>query len=123
MTDPIDTYEVVPADGPDRLVPLDIATIKATIAEATALTYPASLASTALTLYGHLGVLLAAAAEQHPDLIASVGRRLTHGIPDATKHPERTRQWVEESARTAAQLLALVTADEATELRHAAARQ
>ncbi|MGI5337344.1 hypothetical protein ACQEVS_08080 [Streptomyces sp. CA-181903] len=70
-------------------------------------------------LKGHLGLLMPIVAGAHPELVASVGRRLEYEPPDAYRYPQCARQWGEESARTADQLLGLALADEDAEHRHA----
>ncbi|WP_116209315.1 hypothetical protein [Streptomyces olivoreticuli] len=76
------------------------------------------LAKAIKRLKGHLGLLIPVAAGAHPELVASVGRRLQYEPPDAHQYPECARQWAEESARAARQLLGLAVADEGAEQWH-----
>ncbi|MFI0740603.1 hypothetical protein ACH4PU_21300 [Streptomyces sp. NPDC021100] len=102
------------------LAPLDVVTIKATIRRSLGEPLSADERSAVNEdLKGHLGLLMPIVAGAHPELVASVGRRLEYEPPDAYRYPECARQWGEESARTAEQLLGLALADEDAEHRHA----
>ncbi|MFC5720862.1 hypothetical protein ACFP1Z_11860 [Streptomyces gamaensis] len=120
------SFEVMHLDGDHQatLPQLNADTIRATI-DTVLNSEPGpdldldNLAKAVQDLKGHLGLLMPMVAGVHPELVASVGRRLQYEPPDAHRYPACARQWAEESARTARQLLALACADEMTEQRHA----
>ncbi|MEU2874027.1 hypothetical protein ABZ769_33335 [Streptomyces olivoreticuli] len=119
-------HKHVPIDHTAALTPLDAESIQATIdtvldpASGPGLG-PDDLAKAVRDLKGHLGLLMPVAAGVHPELVASVGRWLQYEPPDAHRYPVCARQWAEESARTARQLLGLAVADEGTEQQHTGA--
>ncbi|MCC3767578.1 hypothetical protein [Streptomyces sp. UNOC14_S4] len=109
-------------DHETALAPLDVKAIKAAIKKSLGKPLAASERATVNNdLKGHLGLLMPIAAGAHPELVASVGRRLEYEPPDAFRYPQCARQWGEESARTAEQLLGLVVADEDAERQYAEA--
>ncbi|WP_414167209.1 hypothetical protein ACMATS_06255 [Streptoverticillium reticulum] len=105
----------VPVGRTAALAPLDVEAVRATVhkilkpAPRTVLD-AADLKTTIADLTAHLGVLMPIAADRHPALVASVGRRLEYDPPDAARYPVCARRWAEESARSANQLLDLATA-------------
>ncbi|MBC2877126.1 MULTISPECIES: hypothetical protein [Streptomyces] len=110
----------IDAEHGAALAPLDVMTIKASIRRSLGAPLSADERSAVNDdLKGHLGLLMPIVAGAHPELVASVGRRLEYEPPDGYRYPRCARQWGEESARTAEQLLGLALADEDAEHRHA----
>ncbi|MEU5425579.1 hypothetical protein AB0H73_08210 [Streptomyces olivoreticuli] len=104
----------IAADHTAVLEPVDVEAVRSTVRKilgsVPSVVLGADDLTTAITdLTAHLDVLMPIVARTHPELVASIRRRLEYTPPDANRYPVCARRWVEESARSADQLLDLAT--------------